>query len=39
MLGSRKITGETLEGSVARGCPLGSVLTPLLWSLVVDKLI
>jgi hypothetical protein len=36
MLGSRYITatlaGETLEGSVARGCPL-------LWSLVVDELI
>jgi hypothetical protein len=43
MLGSRKITatlaGETLEGSVARGCPQGGVLPPLLWSLVVDKLI
>jgi hypothetical protein len=43
MLGSRKITatvaGETLEGSVARGCPQGGVLSPLLWSLVVDKLI
>jgi hypothetical protein len=43
MLGSRKITatlaGETLEGSVARGCPQGGVLLPLLWSLVVDELI
>jgi hypothetical protein len=24
---------------VARGCPQGGVLSPLLWSLVVDKLI
>jgi hypothetical protein len=43
MLGSRKITatlaGETLEGSVARGCPQGGILSPLLWSLVVDELI
>jgi hypothetical protein len=43
MLGSRKITatfaGETLEGSVARGCLQGGVLMPLLWSLVVDELI
>jgi retron-type reverse transcriptase len=38
MLGKRKIiatlAGETLEGSVARGCPQGGVLLPLLWSLV-----
>jgi hypothetical protein len=43
MLGNRKIiatlAGETLEGSVARGCPQGGVLLPLLWSLVVDELI
>jgi hypothetical protein len=43
MLGSRKITatlaGETLEGSVARGCPQGGVLSPLLWSLVVNELV
>jgi hypothetical protein len=43
MLGSRKITamlaGENLEGSVARGCPQAGILLPLLWSLVVDKLI
>jgi hypothetical protein len=43
MVGSRKITatlaGETLEGSVARGCPQGGILLPLLWSLVVDELI
>jgi hypothetical protein len=34
MLGSRKITatiaGETLEGSVARGCPPAGLLSPLL---------
>jgi hypothetical protein len=43
MLGSRKITatlaGETLEESVTKGFLLGGVLLPLLWSLVVDKLI
>jgi hypothetical protein len=43
MLGSRKITatlaGGNLEGSVARGCPQEGVLSPLLWSLVVDELI
>jgi hypothetical protein len=43
MLGSRKITvmlaGETLEGSVARGCLQGGVLSPLLWSLVWNELI
>jgi hypothetical protein len=43
MLDSRKITAtiatETLEGSVARGCPQGCVQSPLLWNLVVDKLI
>jgi hypothetical protein len=42
-LGSRKITatlaGETLEGFVARGCPQGGILSPLLWNLVVGKLI
>jgi hypothetical protein len=42
MLGSRKITAtlatETLEGSVARGCPQGDILSPLLWSLDVDEL-
>jgi hypothetical protein len=42
MLVSRKITatlaGETLEGSVARGCLQGGVLSPLLWGLVVDEL-
>jgi hypothetical protein len=43
MLGSRRITamlaGETLEGSVARGCLQRGILSPLLWSLVVDELI
>jgi hypothetical protein len=43
MLGRGKITAtltrETLEKSVARSCPQGGVLSPLLWSLVVDKLI
>jgi hypothetical protein len=43
MLGSRKITatlaGETLEGSMARGCLQGGILSPLLWSLFVDELI
>jgi hypothetical protein len=43
MLGGRKITtmlaGETLEESVARGCLQGGVLLPVLWDLVVDKLI
>jgi hypothetical protein len=43
MLGNRKIigtlTGETLEGSVARGCPQAGILSPLLWSLVVDELV
>jgi hypothetical protein len=43
MLGSRKITatlaGETLEGSVARGCLQGGDLLPLLWRLVVEELI
>jgi hypothetical protein len=43
MLGNRKIiatlAAETLEGSVARGCPQGGILSPLLWSLVVDKLV
>jgi hypothetical protein len=43
MLGGRKITamhaGETLEGCVTMGCLQGGVLSPLLWSLVVDKII
>jgi hypothetical protein len=43
MLRNRKIiatvAGETLKGSVARACPQGDVLSPLLWSLVVDELI
>jgi hypothetical protein len=42
MLGGRKITVTLQEkqvGSVARGCPQGGVLSPLLWSLVVKELI
>jgi hypothetical protein len=43
MLDSRKIiatlAGETLEGSVAKGCLQGGILSPLLWSLVLDELI
>jgi hypothetical protein len=43
MLESRNIvttlSRETLKASMARGCPQGGVLSPLLWSLVVDELI
>lgn len=43
MLRIRKITttlaGENLEGSVSKGCLQVGSLLPLLWSLVVDKLI
>jgi hypothetical protein len=43
LLGNRKIiatlAAETLEGSVARGCPQGGDLSSLLWSLFVDELI
>ena len=44
MLGGRKIiavlAGETLEGFVSKGClQRGMLLSPLLWSLFVDKLI
>jgi hypothetical protein len=43
MLDSRNISailsGETLRASVARGCPQGGVLSPLLWSLVVDDIL
>jgi hypothetical protein len=43
LLGNRKfaatLTGETLEGCVARGCSQVGVLLPLLWSLVVDEII
>jgi hypothetical protein len=42
MLESRNISAtllvETLGATTARGCPLGGVLSPLLWSLVVDDL-
>jgi hypothetical protein len=33
------LSGETLEVSVTRGCLQGGVLSPLLWSLVVDGLL
>jgi hypothetical protein len=43
MLKSRNIvttlSGETLRASMAKGCPQGGVLLPLLWSLVVDELL
>ena len=43
MLGNRNITiakgNTTLRGIVDAGCPQGGVLSPLLWSLVVDKLL
>jgi hypothetical protein len=43
MLDSRNInailSGETLRASAGRGCPQGYVLSPLLWSLVVDDLL
>jgi hypothetical protein len=40
MLESRNISaGETLGMSTVRDCPQGGVLSPLLWSLVVDDLI
>lgn len=43
MLGDRMITtslqGETVKFRAARGCPQGGVLSPLLWSLLVDDLL
>jgi hypothetical protein len=33
------MSGETLRVVAARGCPQGGVLSPLLWSLVVDDLL
>jgi hypothetical protein len=43
MLESRNISatlsGESLGASAARACPQGGVLSPLLWSLVVDDLL
>ena len=43
MLGNRNITiakgNTTLRGVVDSGCPQGGVLSPLLWSLVVDELL
>jgi hypothetical protein len=43
MLESRNIratlSGETLGVAAAKGCPQGGVLSPLLWSLIVDDLL
>jgi hypothetical protein len=43
MLGSRlvhtSLMGSTLTARVAGGCPQGGVLSPLLWNLVVDRLL
>jgi hypothetical protein len=43
MLESRNIIttllGETIRGSMAKGCLRGGVLSPMLWSLVVGKLL
>jgi hypothetical protein len=43
MLESRNIittlTGKTLRASIAKGCPKGGVISPLLQSPVVDKLL
>jgi hypothetical protein len=43
MLESRNIrailSGETLGAAAATGCPQGGVLSPLLWSLVLDDLL
>jgi hypothetical protein len=36
---SATLSGETLRVSVARGCLQGGVLSPLLWTLVVDDLL
>jgi len=33
------LNGETMEVSVAKGCPQGGVLSPLLWDMVVDELL
>jgi len=43
MLSDRRITttlqGERVHFRAARGCPQGGVLSPLLWSLLVDELL
>lgn len=33
------LNGDTIEVAVAKGCPQGGVLSPLLWDLVVDELL
>jgi hypothetical protein len=37
--GKATLSGETLGAAAVRGCPQGGVLSPLLWSLVVDDLL
>jgi retron-type reverse transcriptase len=43
MLGGRlvntSLTGSSITAKVMRGCPQGGVLSPLLWNLVVDRLL
>jgi hypothetical protein len=36
---SATLSGENLKTAAARGCPQGGVLSPLLWSVVVDGLL
>jgi hypothetical protein len=33
------LTGSSITAKVMRGCPHGGVLSPLLWNLVVDRLL
>ena len=43
MLGSRKVEmglgNESIKVNIYRGCPQGGVLSPLLWSMVIDELL